>query len=154
MPYIYTTYSFSKHTTLTHTTSFNSPNYHITMANEPNEVRWTILRRLRRELEAEVTLANNLLTKLTRYLEQMRSRGTEMTRVHSLPLDHPFISYDLHTLLMTTETYMCNANNLRVARYELPRRKSSETITEQYKSSNHVYFRSRIVICIFISLVS
>nr|GEX46432.1 hypothetical protein [Tanacetum cinerariifolium] len=64
------------------------------MATEPNDVRLSILRRLRNELEAEVTLANNLLEVLTRYLDQMRSRGPEMVRGESFP-DHPLINYSL-----------------------------------------------------------
>nr|GEW86792.1 hypothetical protein [Tanacetum cinerariifolium] len=58
-----------------------------TMANEPNEMRDAILRRLRTEQEKEVTLVNNLLGEMTCYLLQMRSRAKEETRVHSLPLD-------------------------------------------------------------------
>ncbi|GKE42115.1 hypothetical protein Tco_1469399, partial [Tanacetum coccineum] len=57
------------------------------MANEPNEVRDVILRRLRTEKEKEVTLANNLLGEMTRYLLHTRSRAEKETKVHSLPLD-------------------------------------------------------------------
>ncbi|GJT86726.1 hypothetical protein Tco_1068443 [Tanacetum coccineum] len=55
------------------------------MTTESNDVRRSTLRRPREELEADVALANNLLDLLTRYLEQMRSRGLEMLRVESLP---------------------------------------------------------------------
>lgn len=51
------------------------------MAIESNDVRRTTIRRLRVELVVEVELANNLLTQLTRYLDQMHSRGTEMEKV-------------------------------------------------------------------------
>ncbi|GJS16512.1 hypothetical protein Tco_0410984 [Tanacetum coccineum] len=74
------------------------------MANEPNEVRDAILRRLRTEQEKEVTLANNLFGEMTRYLLQMRSCAEEEMRVHSLPLDQPLYSYGLHTLLMNLES--------------------------------------------------
>ena len=88
------------------------------MAIKPNEMRRTILRRLREELEAEVALAINLLTEWTRYLDQICSRGTEMTRVNSLPLDQPLISYGLYTFQTTTGAHMCNANNLVAVRNE------------------------------------
>nr|GEU83108.1 hypothetical protein [Tanacetum cinerariifolium] len=90
------------------------------MATEPNDVRLSILRRLREELEVEVALANNLFDVLTRYLEQMHSRGHEMMKVGSL-LDHPLINYGLHTLQMKTRADMRNSNNLVTARNELLR---------------------------------
>ncbi|GJR91800.1 hypothetical protein Tco_0215811 [Tanacetum coccineum] len=74
------------------------------MANEPNEVRDAILRGLRTEQEKELTLVNNLLGEMTRYLLQKLSRVEEETRVRSLPLDQPLNSYGLHTLLMTSES--------------------------------------------------
>ncbi|GKE18468.1 hypothetical protein Tco_1426045 [Tanacetum coccineum] len=88
------------------------------MATEPNDVRRSTLRRLREELAADVALANNLLDVLTRYLEQMRSRGPEMLWVESLPTD-PFISYGLHTLQRTTRNDMRNSSNLVAAWNEL-----------------------------------
>ena len=78
-----------------------------------------ILRRIQRELAAEVELANNLLTELTRYLEQMCSRDPEIMRVHSLPLGQPINSYGLHTLLMTTDADVRVITHLRAAREEL-----------------------------------
>ncbi|GKF81666.1 hypothetical protein Tco_0240268 [Tanacetum coccineum] len=74
------------------------------MANEPNEMRDAIIKRLRTELEKEVTLANNLFGEMTRYLLQKRSRAEEKTRVHSLPLDQPLNSYVLHIMLMSSES--------------------------------------------------
>ncbi|GJV36115.1 hypothetical protein Tco_1408592 [Tanacetum coccineum] len=84
------------------------------MATEPNDVRRSTVRRLREELAADVALANNLLDVLTRYLEQMRSRGPEMLWVESLPAD-PLISYGLHTLQRTTGNDMRNSSNLVAA---------------------------------------
>ncbi|GKD00743.1 hypothetical protein Tco_1171017 [Tanacetum coccineum] len=95
------------------------------MANEPNEVRDAILKRLRTEQEKEVTLANNLLGEMTRYLLQMRSRAEEETRVHSLPLDQPINSYGLHALLMSSESYMPITTALEAAREEVMRSKNS-----------------------------
>ncbi|GJV03076.1 hypothetical protein Tco_1336645 [Tanacetum coccineum] len=57
-----------------------------TMATQPNDVRRSILRRLREELEAEVALATNSLDVLTRYLDQMGDRGPEMIRMESLQI--------------------------------------------------------------------
>ncbi|GKB23609.1 hypothetical protein Tco_0863010, partial [Tanacetum coccineum] len=39
-----------------------------------------------------------------RVLIDMRSSAEKETRVHSLPLDQPFNSYGLHTLLMSSES--------------------------------------------------
>nr|GEW64199.1 hypothetical protein [Tanacetum cinerariifolium] len=72
------------------------------------------------ELAANIALANNLLDVLTRYHEQMHSRGPEMFRVESLPAD-PRISYDFHTLQRTTKNDMRNFSNLVAARSELLR---------------------------------
>ncbi|GKA87639.1 RNA-directed DNA polymerase, eukaryota [Tanacetum coccineum] len=102
-----------------------------TMATEPNDVRLSILGRLREELEAEVALTNNLLDVLTRYLDQMRSRGPEMMRVESPP-DHPLINYCLHTLQRTTGVDMINGNNLVAARNALLR-----SIVEKEKFINN-----------------
>ncbi|GKD64100.1 hypothetical protein Tco_1306208 [Tanacetum coccineum] len=88
------------------------------MATEPNDVRRTTLRRLREELAADVALANNLLDVLTRYFEQIRSRGPEMLGVESLRAD-PCISYGLHTLQRTIENDMRNSSNLVAARNDL-----------------------------------
>ncbi|GJU54230.1 hypothetical protein Tco_1227944 [Tanacetum coccineum] len=83
-------------------------------------MRLSILRRLRKELEIEVALANNLFDVLTRYLNQMRSHGPEMMRVSSLP-GHLLTNYDLHTLQKTTRADMRNTNNLVEAMNELLR---------------------------------
>ncbi|GJS12968.1 hypothetical protein Tco_0407440 [Tanacetum coccineum] len=53
------------------------------MAMEPNDVRKTTIRRLRQELVADVKLANNLLFKLNRYLDQLRIRALELLRVEA-----------------------------------------------------------------------
>nr|GEX24352.1 hypothetical protein [Tanacetum cinerariifolium] len=53
------------------------------MATKPNDVRLSILKRLRDELAAEVALAKNLMDVLTLYLDQIRSHGTEMMRKHT-----------------------------------------------------------------------
>ncbi|PWA94769.1 bulb-type lectin domain-containing protein [Artemisia annua] len=74
-----------------------------------------------RELVAEVSLANNLLSELTRYIEETRGRNPEIPRVHSLPLDQPINSYVLHMLLMTIEADVRVKTHLRAAREELLR---------------------------------
>ncbi|GJS34816.1 hypothetical protein Tco_0533198 [Tanacetum coccineum] len=91
------------------------------MANEPNEMRDAILRRLRTEQEKEVTLANNLLGEMTRYLLQIRSHVEEETRVHSLPLDQPLNSYGLHTLLMYSQSDTRITTALEATREEVIR---------------------------------
>nr|GEY37365.1 hypothetical protein [Tanacetum cinerariifolium] len=66
------------------------------MDTEAKDVRRSILRQLKEQLEADVALENNLLDVLTRYLEQMHSREPEMVRVDSLP-DYPHSNYGLST---------------------------------------------------------
>ncbi|GKB19181.1 hypothetical protein Tco_0853104 [Tanacetum coccineum] len=80
------------------------------MATEP-DARLSILRRLQEKLEVEVALANNLVDALTRFLDQMHSRGPKMMRVDSLP-NNPLINYGLHTQQRTTGADMRNSNNL------------------------------------------
>ncbi|GJU75415.1 hypothetical protein Tco_1272485 [Tanacetum coccineum] len=75
---------------------------------------------LREQFEADVALANNLLDVLTRYLEQMHSRGPKMLRVES-SLAHPLIIYNLHTLQRTNQNDVRNSSNLVAARNELLR---------------------------------
>nr|GEW67942.1 reverse transcriptase [Tanacetum cinerariifolium] len=67
------------------------------MATEPNELRRETLRRLRRELVADVELANNLLHELNRHLEQLRTHAPELLRVEALP-DDPLIKYGFSAL--------------------------------------------------------
>ncbi|GJQ97102.1 hypothetical protein Tco_0008241 [Tanacetum coccineum] len=77
-----------------------------------------ITKRLRTEQEKEVTLANNLLGEITRYLLQMRSRAEEETRVHSLK---PLNSYGLHTLFMSSESDTRITTAMEAAREEVMR---------------------------------
>ncbi|GJV85771.1 hypothetical protein Tco_1525669 [Tanacetum coccineum] len=91
------------------------------MANESNEVRDAILRRLRTEQEKKVILVNNLLGEMTRYLLQKLSRVEKETRVRSLPLDEPLNNYGLHTLLMTSESDTRITTTLEAVREEVLR---------------------------------
>nr|GEV35094.1 transposase, MuDR, MULE transposase domain protein [Tanacetum cinerariifolium] len=75
--------------------------------------RQTLRRRLQSELEAEVTLANKLSCELTRVAEQMRSREIHMMTLHAMPI-MSLNSYGLHTLLMTHESDIRTAHNLRL----------------------------------------
>nr|GEZ14580.1 hypothetical protein [Tanacetum cinerariifolium] len=74
-----------------------------TMANEPNEVRDAILRRLRTGQEKEVTLANSLLGEMTRYLLQMHTRA-ERKRGCFRCLSTSHLTYGLHTLHLSSES--------------------------------------------------
>ncbi|GKB01960.1 hypothetical protein Tco_0830004 [Tanacetum coccineum] len=90
------------------------------MAYSANSIRQTLLRRLQSELEAEVTLANQLSCELTRVAEQMRIREIHMTMLHAMPI-MSLNSYGLHALLMTHESDIRTAHNLRTTRDELLR---------------------------------
>ncbi|GJV03379.1 hypothetical protein Tco_0030460 [Tanacetum coccineum] len=91
------------------------------MANEPNELRDSILSRLRTEQEKELTLVKNLLGEITRYLLQKLSHAEEETRVRSLSLDKPVNNYGLHTLHMSSESDTYISNILEAAREEVIR---------------------------------
>nr|GEX40993.1 hypothetical protein [Tanacetum cinerariifolium] len=64
------------------------------MATEPNEVRRETLHQLRRELVADVELANNLLHELNRYMDQLRTHAPELLRMEVLS-DDPLIKYTM-----------------------------------------------------------
>nr|GEU59111.1 hypothetical protein [Tanacetum cinerariifolium] len=98
------------------------------MANEPNELRHAIIRRLRTKQEKDVILANNLLGEVTRYLFQMRSRVEEETRVHLMSLDQPLNHYGLHTLAMTGESDTRITTALGDAREEVMRSINEKTL--------------------------
>ncbi|GKC02725.1 hypothetical protein Tco_0994335 [Tanacetum coccineum] len=85
-----------------------------------NSVRQTILSRLRREQEAEATLADKLLCELTRVIEQMQTREIHITMLHAMPITS-LNSYGLHTLLMTQEADIRTTYNLRTTRDALLR---------------------------------
>ncbi|GJZ46878.1 hypothetical protein Tco_0600710 [Tanacetum coccineum] len=107
------------------------------MAYSANSISQTLLKRLEREPEDEVTLANQLSCQLTRVAEQMRIREIQMTMLHAMPI-MSLNSYGLHALLMTHESNIRTAHNLRTTRDELLRSKNSLTITRQYRIYNHV----------------
>ncbi|GKF20387.1 hypothetical protein Tco_0069025, partial [Tanacetum coccineum] len=101
------------------------------MATEPEEVRRETLRRQRRELVADVDLANNLLHELNRYLKQLRAHAPELLRVEAL-LDDPLIMYGFSALEKATYSDMTNLANLVSTRIELLR-----TITDKQQMINH-----------------
>nr|GEU85489.1 hypothetical protein [Tanacetum cinerariifolium] len=72
------------------------------MATEPEEAGRETLRRLRRELLADVELTNNLLYELNRYLDQLCARAPELLRVKALP-DDPLIKYAFKELRLCFE---------------------------------------------------
>ncbi|GJR79972.1 hypothetical protein Tco_0150757 [Tanacetum coccineum] len=90
------------------------------MAYSANKARKTIVLKLQRELEAEATLANQLLCNLTRYFEQMRSREIQMTMLQNMPT-MSLNSYGLHALLMTLKRNITYQIKLISARQELLR---------------------------------
>ncbi|GJS86998.1 hypothetical protein Tco_0769634 [Tanacetum coccineum] len=62
------------------------------MVTNPKDVKQNIIKTLREELLADVTLANNLLLELNRYLDQLRNCDPEMLRLETLG-DHPQIKF-------------------------------------------------------------
>ncbi|GJY04834.1 hypothetical protein Tco_0370774 [Tanacetum coccineum] len=86
------------------------------MANEQNEVRDAIIRRLRTEQEKEYQLVNNLLGEITRYMLQKLDRAEEETSMRSLPLDELLKSFSVQTLRLSSESDTRISNILEAAR--------------------------------------
>ncbi|GKD49493.1 hypothetical protein Tco_1278469 [Tanacetum coccineum] len=86
------------------------------MANEQNEVRDAIIRRLRTEQEKEYQLVNNLLGEITRYMLQKLDRAEEETSMRSLPLDKLLKSFSVQTLRLSSESDTRISNILEAAR--------------------------------------
>ncbi|GJX39531.1 hypothetical protein Tco_0252834 [Tanacetum coccineum] len=83
------------------------------------------------ELEVDVTLANNVLLELNRYLEQMRNRGPKMLKVKSLG-DHPIIKFGFNILERSIHADIANSSNLVAVRNKLMR-----TIDEKEELLKH-----------------
>ncbi|GJZ53797.1 hypothetical protein Tco_0608682 [Tanacetum coccineum] len=81
------------------------------MAYWANEARQTIVSKLQREIQAEETIAHQLLCNLTRYSEEMRIREVQITMLQSMPTTS-LNSYGLHALLMTLEADIRTTNNI------------------------------------------
>ncbi|GKE03320.1 hypothetical protein Tco_1395338 [Tanacetum coccineum] len=81
------------------------------------EVHNSIVLKLQRELEAERTLAHQLLCNLTRYSEEMSIREVQITMLQSMPT-MSLNSYGLHALLMAHEADIRTTNNIIRTRQE------------------------------------
>nr|GEU54718.1 hypothetical protein [Tanacetum cinerariifolium] len=97
------------------------------MATDPKDVQRQTIRTLREELVADVTLANNLLLKLNRYLDQLKNRKPDMLRLEALG-DHPLIKFDVTTMDKSARANMINSQDLMSTRTDLMR-----TIAEKEK---------------------
>ncbi|GJT97668.1 hypothetical protein Tco_1093186 [Tanacetum coccineum] len=90
------------------------------MAYFANEARQTIVSKLQREIQDEETLAQQLLSNLNRYSEEMRIRQVQITMLQSMPTTS-LNTYGLHALLMTLEADICTTNNILRTRQQLLR---------------------------------
>ncbi|GJW93276.1 hypothetical protein Tco_0172948 [Tanacetum coccineum] len=97
------------------------------MATDPKEVQQRTIRTLMEELLADVTLANNLLLELNRYLDQLKKRDSEMLRLEALG-NHPLIKFGVTTMDKSVRADMINSQNLMSTRTDLMR-----TIAEKEK---------------------
>ncbi|GJU04316.1 hypothetical protein Tco_1114654 [Tanacetum coccineum] len=82
--------------------------------------RQTIVSKLQREIQDEETLAQQLLSNLNRYSEEMRIRQVQITMLQSMPTTS-LNTYGLHALLMTLEADICTTNNILRTRQQLLR---------------------------------
>ncbi|GJS44378.1 transposase, MuDR, MULE transposase domain protein [Tanacetum coccineum] len=103
---------------LSNTHIFSSLTYY--MAYGANEARQTIVLKLQREIQAEETIADQLLCNLTRYTEEMRIRSIQITMLQSMPTTS-LNTYGLHALLMTHEADIRTTNNILRTRQQLLR---------------------------------
>ncbi|GJR33075.1 hypothetical protein Tco_1109307 [Tanacetum coccineum] len=92
---------------LSYTHFFSPLTYY--MAYGANEARQAIVLKLQREIQAEETLADQLLCNLTRYTEEMRIRSVQITMLQSMPTTS-LNTYGLHTLQMTHEADIRTTN--------------------------------------------
>ncbi|GJT07776.1 transposase, MuDR, MULE transposase domain protein [Tanacetum coccineum] len=90
------------------------------MAYGENEARQAIVLKLQREIQAEETLAHQLLCNLTRYTEEMHIRSLQITRLQTLPTTSRN-TYGLHALLMTLEADIRTTNIILRTRQQLLR---------------------------------
>ncbi|GJT80744.1 hypothetical protein Tco_1055086 [Tanacetum coccineum] len=77
----------------------------------------SIVSKLQREIQAEETLAHQLLCNLTRYSEEMRIREVQITMLQSMPTTS-LNSYGLHALLMILEADIRTTNNILKTRQQ------------------------------------
>ncbi|GJZ37559.1 hypothetical protein Tco_0583750 [Tanacetum coccineum] len=103
---------------VSHTHFFSPLTYY--MAYGANEARQAIVLKLQREIQAEETLADQLLCNLTRYTEEMRIRSVQITMLQSMPTTS-LNTYGLHALLMTHEADIRTTNIILRTRQQLLR---------------------------------
>ncbi|GKC80484.1 hypothetical protein Tco_1131258 [Tanacetum coccineum] len=101
------------------------------MAIDPKDVQRRTIRTLSEELLADVTLANNLLLELNRYLDQLKNRDLEMLRLEVLG-DHPLIKFGVTTMDKLARADMMNSQNLMTTRTDLMR-----TVSEKEELLRH-----------------
>ncbi|GKE93838.1 hypothetical protein Tco_1574933 [Tanacetum coccineum] len=90
------------------------------MATNPKDLQRRTIRTLSNELLANVTLANNLLLELNRYLDQLKNRDPKMLRLESLG-DHPLIKFGVTTMDKSARADMVNSQKLMSTRTDLMR---------------------------------
>ncbi|GJS42148.1 hypothetical protein Tco_0567191 [Tanacetum coccineum] len=90
------------------------------MATDPKDVQRRTNRTLREELLEDVTLENNLLLELNRYLDQLKKREPKMLRLEALE-NHPLIKFGVTTMDKLVRVDMMNSQNLMSTRTDLMR---------------------------------
>ncbi|GJV93169.1 hypothetical protein Tco_1540982, partial [Tanacetum coccineum] len=103
---------------LSYTHFFSPLTYY--MAYGENKARQAIVLKLQREIQAEETLADQLLCNLTCYTEEMRIRSVQITMLQSMPTTS-LNTYGLHALLMTHEADIRTTNIILRTRQQLLR---------------------------------
>nr|GEW96179.1 hypothetical protein [Tanacetum cinerariifolium] len=122
-PYINDAIIYNRNLSLTHTHFFSPLTYY--MAYGENEARQAIVLKLQREIQAEETLAHQLLCNLTGYTEEMHIRSLQITRLQTMPTTSRN-TYGLHALLMTLEADIRTTNTILRTRQQLLRNISAK----------------------------
>nr|GEV27529.1 hypothetical protein [Tanacetum cinerariifolium] len=90
------------------------------MANNPNDVRVTVLVKLQEAIDEEACLEERILTLMRRFADRFTNRRVEINRLMTLH-DDPLIDYDKYALGCMTGEDMKKIVHLKSVRDELPR---------------------------------
>nr|GEV69215.1 hypothetical protein [Tanacetum cinerariifolium] len=90
------------------------------MVTDPKDMQRRTISTLREELLADVTLENNLLLELNRYLDQLKNHKPEMLRLEALG-NHPLIKFGVTTMDKSARANIMNSQNFMSTRTDLMR---------------------------------
>ncbi|GJR94416.1 hypothetical protein Tco_0256225 [Tanacetum coccineum] len=87
------------------------------MANNPNDVRLTVLMKLQEAVDEEACLEEQILSLMHCFADRFTNRRPEINKLNSLS-DHPLIEYGRYALGCMARVDMKNATYLKMVRDE------------------------------------